>query len=83
MVNRLSAENFGRVPRIYVECTEDRSLVLSVQRRMQTLSPGAVRLSLACGHVPQLARPGELTDRLLAALAPVLSRRDPPCTVLA
>ena len=45
---------FGRVPRLYVEALDDQSLRLPIQRRMQALVPGAVRVSLACGHVPQL-----------------------------
>jgi pimeloyl-ACP methyl ester carboxylesterase len=68
-----SAERAGRVPRVYVECTEDRSIGLVVQRRMQELTPGAVRITLECGHVPQLARPGELTQRLAGVLDTLLA----------
>lgn len=66
--NHLTQENFGRVPRIYVECCYDRSIKLPVQRLMQSLSPGAQRLSLDCGHVPHLSQPQRLTDLLCAAL---------------
>lgn len=69
LANRLSAERFGRVPRIYVECLQDRSVTPALQRRMQALSPGAERIALDCGHVPQLACPQALTDALLPALA--------------
>ncbi|WP_420992101.1 alpha/beta fold hydrolase [Cupriavidus sp. 30B13] len=68
MRNRLSAGRFGSVPRVYVECLRDRSVLLPLQRRMQALAPGARRISLDCGHVPQLACPQALT----AALLPVL-----------
>lgn len=68
MHNRLSPERYGRVPRVYVECRDDRSLALAVQRRMQRLSPGATRLTMDCGHVPQLANPAGLTRLLLPAL---------------
>lgn len=68
MANRLSAARFGSVPRIYVECLRDRSVTLVLQRRMQALVPGARRVSLDCGHVPQLACPRTLTDALLPAL---------------
>lgn len=68
-----SAGRAGRVPRVYVECTEDRSVGLTLQRKMQALTPGATRLTLACGHVPQLARPQELTQRLTAALDTLLA----------
>ncbi|TBV09642.1 alpha/beta fold hydrolase [Stutzerimonas kirkiae] len=64
-----SAERFGRLPRLYVEALDDRSVTLPAQRRMQELTPGAQRLSLACGHVPQLAAPDALLEGLLAFFA--------------
>ena len=66
----LTPERFGRVPRIYVEALNDRSVVLEVQRQMQHLSPGAQILSIDSGHVPQLAQPARLADMLDGALAP-------------
>ena len=35
LVANWTAERFGRLPRLYVEATEDRSVVLAVQRKMQ------------------------------------------------
>ena len=64
----LTPERFGRVPRIYIEATQDRSVVPAVQRRMQELVPGARRLSIDTGHVPQLSRPAELAHMLDRAL---------------
>ncbi|MES2603984.1 MAG: alpha/beta fold hydrolase [Pseudomonadota bacterium] len=69
----LTEERFGTVPRLYVECTADESLVLPLQRKMQQLSPGAQALTMHCGHVPQLAQPERLTDLLLPALGKLLS----------
>ena len=68
MRNRLSAERFGRVPRVYLGCRDDRSLLWPLQQRMQRLTPGALALDLDCGHVPQLAQPAALTHLLLPAL---------------
>jgi pimeloyl-ACP methyl ester carboxylesterase len=65
----LSAGRFGRVPRIYIEALRDRSVLLPLQRRMQTLVPGATVRSIDCGHVPQLARPAELATLVCDALA--------------
>ena len=65
----LTPDRFGRVPRLYVEALNDRSVVLEVQRRMQALSPGARRLSIETGHVPQLAQPERLAALLDDALA--------------
>lgn len=65
---RLSATRYGRVPRLYVEALSDRSLLLPLQRRMQALSPGARRLAIDCGHVPQLVQPRRLAALLCAEL---------------
>jgi pimeloyl-ACP methyl ester carboxylesterase len=78
MHNTLSAERFGRVPRIYVECLDDQSLLLPIQRRMQALSPGAHRLSLDCGHVPQLAQPVQLCASLLPVIDALLDGKTNP-----
>ncbi|WP_298933235.1 alpha/beta fold hydrolase [uncultured Ramlibacter sp.] len=72
MRNQLSAQHFGRVPRVYVECRDDRSVLLPLQRRMQQLSPGAACVSMDCGHVPQLAQPALLTALLLPHLDALL-----------
>ncbi|MEF7613383.1 alpha/beta fold hydrolase [Aquincola sp. MAHUQ-54] len=77
MRNHLSAERFGRVPRLYVECSDDRSVLPALQRRMQRLSPGAQRLVLDVGHVPQLAQPALLTALLCPALEMLVPSRSP------
>lgn len=68
MVNSLTAHRFGNIPRIYVECTADRSITLPLQRLMQLRTPGAYRISLDCGHVPQVACPEKLTEALMSML---------------
>ncbi|MFI8480808.1 alpha/beta fold hydrolase [Pseudomonas sp. NPDC078700] len=73
MPPQLSDERYGRVPRIYIEATADRSIDIYVQRRMQQLSPGAHVISLDCGHVPQLAQPQALTDALNSKLQRLLN----------
>ncbi|MDB5775479.1 MAG: alpha/beta hydrolase family protein [Herbaspirillum sp.] len=67
----LTPQRHGSVPRVYVEALRDNSVKLPFQRLMQTLSPGALRLTLDCGHVPQAAQPQALT----ALLCPVLEQR--------
>lgn len=71
MRNALTPARYGRVPRIYVECRGDRSIFVELQQRMQELVPGAYRIAMDCGHVPQLADPKGLTHRLVAALADI------------
>jgi len=61
-------ERFGALPRLYVEATEDRSLPLALQRRMQALTPGAEVVSLPTGHAPQLSAPVALAQALIPFL---------------
>ena len=69
-----TAARFGRLPRLYIEATQDRSVLPRVQQRMQQLVPGAERVVLDCGHAPQLAMP----DALLAALLDFFARHPHP-----
>lgn len=64
----LTPERFGTLPRLYVEATDDRSVVLLAQRRMQELVPGAEVRSLPTGHAPQLSAPDLLADALIPFL---------------
>jgi pimeloyl-ACP methyl ester carboxylesterase len=66
---RLSPERFGQVPRVYIEATQDRSVHLPLQRRMQALTPCRAVYSLDTDHAPQLSAPEALTRILLAATA--------------
>ncbi|WP_022962150.1 alpha/beta fold hydrolase [Halopseudomonas pelagia] len=59
-------ERFGRLPRLYVEALQDRSVVLAAQRRMQALVPGAEVVSLDTGHVPQASAPAALAKVMVA-----------------
>lgn len=68
---RLTQARFGRLPRTYVECREDRTILLSSQRTMQQLVPGATVVSLDADHSPYLSRPHELAQALIAAAAAV------------
>jgi len=77
MKPQLSSTRFGSVPRIYVECTDDRSILLPLQRKMQALTPGAVCVRMDCGHVPQLAQPERLAERLRESLEALLPSAAP------
>jgi pimeloyl-ACP methyl ester carboxylesterase len=65
----LSPERFGRVRRVYIEATEDRSVHLPLQRRMQQMTPCRTVLRLDTDHAPQLSAPAALTALLLEAVA--------------
>ncbi|WP_421854024.1 alpha/beta fold hydrolase [Novosphingobium sp.] len=64
----LTAERWGSRPRTYVECTEDRTIPIDSQRRMQAMSPGARVVTLDADHSPYLSRPVELADALEGAI---------------
>ena len=65
---QLTPDRFGRVPRIYVEALDDRSVVLAAQRRMQALLPPDRTISIATGHAPHIAQPERLADQVAGAL---------------
>ncbi|MCB1424890.1 MAG: alpha/beta fold hydrolase [Zhengella sp.] len=60
-----TAGRFGRIPRLYVECLRDLSVAHELQRRMQDMVPGAWRVSLNAGHVPQASMPAKLAAALI------------------
>lgn len=61
---RLTAERWGRLPKLYVECLRDRSIPLRLQQAMHRECHGCEVVSLDSGHVPQLARPEELAAKI-------------------
>jgi pimeloyl-ACP methyl ester carboxylesterase len=63
----LRPERFGRVPRHYVECVEDRAIDVATQRAMVARMPCTVH-SLAASHSPFYAVPSLLAD-VLASVA--------------
>lgn len=64
----LSDARFGSVPRAYIECTLDNSVVIAAQRRMQELVPGAAVYTLESGHAPLLSMPLELAGTIDRAI---------------
>jgi pimeloyl-ACP methyl ester carboxylesterase len=65
---RITAGNFGRVPRAYFECTADRALVPPFQQAMYRASPCNPVVRLDAGHSPFFSKPA-LLARELSALA--------------
>lgn len=60
----LTEENFGRVPRYYIECTEDKAVTPFIQRKMYTEMPCEKVYSLPTSHSPFFSKPQELSDIL-------------------
>ncbi|HWG69504.1 MAG TPA: alpha/beta fold hydrolase [Steroidobacteraceae bacterium] len=61
---RLTDARFGRVPRVYVECTEDRAITHAAQRRMQDGLPCRRRFTLESDHSPFFSHDEKLADML-------------------
>lgn len=66
---RLSAKNFGSVPKIYIECLQDRAVTLELQRQMQRDTPCNRVMSLDSSHSPFFSQP----EKLVAALGECLA----------
>ncbi|HEY6953828.1 MAG TPA: alpha/beta fold hydrolase [Flavisolibacter sp.] len=62
---QLTEANFGRVPRVYVECTDDRAVTPFIQRKMYTETPCEKVYTLPTSHSPFFSKPKELVDILL------------------
>ncbi|MCT4582809.1 MAG: alpha/beta fold hydrolase [Flavobacteriales bacterium] len=60
----ITAENFGKIPKYYIECTEDRAIPISVQ---QAMYKGKVKKSytLNSSHTPNFSQPEKLAEILL------------------
>ena len=62
---QLTDENYGRVPRVYIECTEDRAVTPFIQRKMYEETSCEKVYSLPTSHSPFFSRPKELVEILL------------------
>jgi pimeloyl-ACP methyl ester carboxylesterase len=74
----LTSENFGRIPRVYIECLNDRTISPALQRRMYTAVPCAQVVSMTSAHCPQISSPADLATHLdnVSALVPHPSETD-------
>ena len=61
---RVTDANFGRVPRVYIECSLDNAVAPEFARKMYTALPCEEVIVLQTGHSPFMSAPRELTDHL-------------------
>jgi pimeloyl-ACP methyl ester carboxylesterase len=61
----LSESRWGRVPKVYIECSEDRAVTPAVQRRMYQDSPCDRVFTLAASHSPFFSCPDRLVELLI------------------
>jgi pimeloyl-ACP methyl ester carboxylesterase len=57
---QLSDEHYGRVPKVYIECTEDRAVTIFMQRKMYAETPCDHIYSMDTSHSPFFSKPEEL-----------------------
>lgn len=62
----LTSENYGSVPRVYIEALQDRSVHLPLQRKMQEITGCTAVDALDSDHAPQLSMPDALVAKLLS-----------------
>ena len=63
---RITDGNFGRVPRVYIECALDNAVAPEFARKMYTALPCAEVITMQTGHSPFLSAPEELARNLNA-----------------
>ena len=61
-----SEERFGKIPRVYVECLNDRAITPRTQKMMYEASPCQRIISMKTGHSPFFSAPEELAENLLS-----------------
>jgi pimeloyl-ACP methyl ester carboxylesterase len=66
---QLTAQRYGRVPKVYIECLQDRAVTLDLQRCMQRDTPCDRVISLDSGHSPFFSQPAALVNALLDAFS--------------
>lgn len=71
----VTQERWGRVPRAFIECADDRALPLEFQRRLHQALPCDPVVTLDSDHSPFLCMAGELADHLDAIAAEFARRR--------
>ena len=58
--------NFGRVPRVYIECLRDNAIPIDAQRSMYAAFPCKKVLTMDTSHSPFFSAPEELAKHLLS-----------------
>ena len=61
-----SAANFGRVPRVFIECLQDRAMTPARQKQLYTAQPCQRVITMNTSHSPFFSAPDELAAHLAA-----------------
>jgi pimeloyl-ACP methyl ester carboxylesterase len=59
-ISEVTPERFGKIPRVFIECTLDKAIPIESQRLMMKDMPGAKVVSIATSHSSFFSKPAEL-----------------------
>ncbi len=59
-------ENFGRIPRFFIECLQDRAISPAIQKKLYTNLPCEKVISMDTSHSPFFSAPEELANHLMS-----------------
>jgi pimeloyl-ACP methyl ester carboxylesterase len=62
----VTPSRWGRVPRVYIECTQDRAITIASQRRMAARLPCEKIITMETSHSPFFSAPELLARHLLS-----------------
>jgi pimeloyl-ACP methyl ester carboxylesterase/ketosteroid isomerase-like protein len=61
----LTNENFGKIPRYYIQALKDKAIPQSLQRKMYTETPVKQVFTIDSSHAPNLSNPTKVADILV------------------
>jgi pimeloyl-ACP methyl ester carboxylesterase len=64
-VSTITPKRFGSIPRVYIECTEDKAIPIETQRLMISDVPGATVASLKTSHSSFFSQPDALAKLII------------------
>ena len=62
----VTAQRWGRIPRVYIECTKDRAVSIASQRAMVERLPCQKVITMETDHSPFFSAPEQLAKHLMA-----------------
>ena len=65
-LSNITEQNFGRIPRVYIECLQDKAITPLRQKEMYTCLPCQKLISMNTSHSPFFSAPIELAKNLIS-----------------
>lgn len=62
----ITEKNFGRIPRVYIECLQDKAISPFIQKKMYTTLPCRSVITMDTSHSPFFSAPEALADHLVS-----------------